>query len=75
MRSDIVGYMDECDMMVGVHTDSRCVLTAPPLTGRPSLTQILLVNFVSNLDCAFSRISKRQNDIRLINRQSTRFGV
>jgi len=62
-------------MMVGIHIDSRCALTAPPLTGTPSLTQILLVNFVSNLDCTFSLICKRQDDIRLINRQSTRFVV
>jgi len=62
-------------MMVGIHTDLRCTLTAPPLTGTPSLTQILLVNVVSNLDCAFSLICKRQDNIRLINRESTWFGV
>jgi len=62
-------------MMVGIHTDSRRALTAAPLTGMPSVTQILLVTFVSNLDCAFSLICKRQDNIRLINRQSTRFGV
>jgi len=75
MQSDVVGCMDECNMMVGILTDSHCALTAPAPTGTPSLTQILLVNFVSNLDCAFSLICKRQDDIRLINRQSTRFEV
>jgi len=62
-------------MMVGIHTDWRCALTAPLLTGMLSLTKILLVNFVSNLDCAISLICKRQDDIRLINHQSTQFGV
>jgi len=62
-------------MMVGIHRDARCALTASSLTGTPSLTQILLVNFVSNLDCAFSLICNRQDDIGLINRQSSQFGV
>jgi len=75
MQSDAVGSMDECNMMVGIHTDSHCALTAAPLAGTPSLTQILLVDFVSHLDCAFSLICERQDDIMLINRQSTQFGV
>ena len=75
MQSDVVECMDECNMMVGNHTDSHCALNASSLTGTLSLTQILLVNFVSNLDCVFSLICKRQDDIRLNNRQSTRFGV
>jgi len=50
-------------------------LTTSSLTGTPSLTQISLVNFVSNLDCTFLLICKRQDDIRLFNRQSTWFGV
>jgi len=75
MQSDKVGCMDECNMTVGIHTDSRCALTAPSLTGTPSLTQILFVNFVSNLDCALSLICNRQEDIRLIYHQSTQFGV
>jgi len=62
-------------MMVVIHTDSCSALTAPSMTGTPSLTQILLVNFVCNLDCALSLICKRQDNIRLINRQSTQFGV
>jgi len=75
MQSDIVGCMDECNMMVVIHTDSHCALTAPSMTGMPSLTQILLVNYVSNSHCALSLICKRQDDIRLINCQSTQFGV
>ena len=74
-QSDVVGCMDECNMMVGIHSDSRCALTAPSLTGTPSLTHILLVNFVSNSNWAISLICKRQDDIGLINRQSTPFGV
>jgi len=65
MQSDVVGCMDECNMMVGIHTDSRCTLTALPPTGMPSLTPIWLVNVVSNSDCAFSLDCKRQHDIRL----------
>jgi len=55
-------------MMVVIHTDSRCALTAHSMTHVPSLTQILLANFVSNLDREFSLICKRQDDISLINR-------
>jgi len=75
MQSDIVGWMDDYEMMVVIHTHSCCALIAPSMTHMPSLTHILLVNFVSNLDCAFLLICKRQDDIRLINRQSTLFRV
>jgi len=75
MQSNVVGCRDECNMMMVIHTDSRCALTVPSMTGTPSLTQTLLVNFVSNLDCALSLICNRQHDIRLINCQSTQFGV
>ena len=54
MWSDVVGCIDGCNMMVVIHTDSRCALTAPYLTGMRSLTPISLVNFVSILDFAFS---------------------
>ena len=62
-------------MIVVIHTDSRCALTTPSKTRMPSLTQISLVNSISNLNCAFLCICKRQDDIRLINHLSTRFGV
>jgi len=62
-------------MVVGIHTDLRCALTAPSLTDMASLTQILLVHFVSNSDCVYSLICKRQDDIRLINRQSSQFAL
>jgi len=42
MQSDVFGCMDECNMMVVIHTDSRCALTAPSMTGPPSLSQISL---------------------------------
>jgi len=67
--------MDECNLMVGIHTDSHRALTAPSMTGTPSLTQILLVNLVLHLDGVFSLISKRQDDIGLINRKSSQFAV
>ena len=67
--------MDESNMMVVIHTDSRCALTAPSTTCMSSLSETLLVNFVFILDCAFSHIRKRQDDIVLISRQSTWFRV
>jgi hypothetical protein len=75
MHSDIVGCIDECNWMVVIHTDSRSALTAPCMTGTLSLSQTLLVNSVSDLHCVFSLICKTQDDIMLIDRQSTRFGV
>ena len=75
MQSDVVGCMDECNMMVVILKDSRCALTATFMPHMPSLTQILLVNFVCSLECTFSLIWKRQDDNWVINRQSTRFSV
>jgi hypothetical protein len=62
-------------MMVVILTDSRCALTAPSMICMPSLTYILLVYFVFNIDCMFSLTCKRHEDIMLINGQSIRFGV
>jgi hypothetical protein len=75
MRSNVVGYMDECNMMVVIYTDSRCAMTAPSMTCMSSLSETLLVNFIFSLDCAFSLIRKRRDDIVLISCQSTLFGV
>jgi len=75
MRSNVVGCMDECNMMVVIHTDSRCAMTAPSRTCMSSLSETLLVNFIVSLDCAFSLIRKRQDDFVLISSQSTCFGV
>jgi len=75
MRSNVVGCMDECNMMVVIHTDSRCAMTAPSMTCMSSLRETLLVNFIFSLDCAFSLIRKRQDDIVLNSCQSTFFGV
>jgi hypothetical protein len=62
-------------MMVVSRTDSRCALTAPSITCIPSLTQILLVHFASNVYCAFLLIRKRPDNLTLINGQATMFGV
>jgi hypothetical protein len=62
-------------MMVVIHTDSRCAMTAPSLTRISSLSEALLVNFMFSLDCAFSHIRKRQDDIVFISCQLTLFGV
>ena len=75
MRSNVVGCMAECIMMVIIHTDSRCAMTAPSMACMSSLSETLLVNFIFSLDCAFSLICKRQDDIVLISCQSTWFGV
>jgi hypothetical protein len=70
-----VGYVDQCNMMVVIPTNLSCALTTPCVTHMQLLTHILLENFVFNLDCAFSLTSKRQDNITLINHQSTLFGV
>jgi hypothetical protein len=75
MRSNVVGCMAECNMMEVIHTDLRCAMTAPSMTCMSSLSETLLVNFIFSLDCAFSLIRKRQDDIVLISCQSTLFGV
>jgi len=74
-QSEVVGCMDERNMMVVIHTDSHCALTAPLMTAMPTLTQILLVHFVAYLHCALSLLCKRQDDIPLIYGKSTQFGV
>jgi hypothetical protein len=62
-------------MMVVSPTDSRGVWTAPAMTRMPSVTNILLLNFVFNFNPAFELTGKRCNDIMLIDCQSTWFGV
>jgi hypothetical protein len=60
--------MDEWNMMVVIHTDSRGAMTAPAMTRMSSLSKTLLANFIFSLD-------KRQDNILLISFQSTWFGV
>ena len=62
-------------MMVVIYPDSRRAMTALSMTHMSSLSETLVVNFIFSLDCAFSLIRKRQNDIVLISCQSTWFGV
>jgi len=62
-------------MMVAIPTDSGCTLTTPSTTHTPSLTNIMLVNFVFDIDCAFSLMGKRHDDIMWSDCQSTWFGV
>jgi len=75
MRSNVVGCMNEWNMMVVIHPDLRCAITAPSMTRMSSPSGTLLVNFIFSLDCAFSLIRKRQDHIVLISCQSTWFGV
>ena len=62
-------------MTTVIHTDSCYTLTAHSMTHMTSQAQMLLVNFVSNSDFGFSLNGNRQDNIKLVNRQSTRFGV
>jgi hypothetical protein len=62
-------------MMVVIHPDSRHAMTASSMTRMSSLSESLLLNFIFSLDCAFSLILKRQDDIVLISCQSSSFGV
>jgi len=75
MRSNVVGCMNEWNMMVVIHPDLRRATTPPSITRMSSLSQTLLVNFIFSLDWAFSLIHKRQDHIVLIGCQSTWFGV
>jgi len=67
--------MNEFIMMVVIYPDSRRAMTSPSMTRMSSLSETLLVNFIFSLDCAFSLIRKRQDDIVLISCHSTWFGV
>jgi len=62
-------------MMVDIHTDSRCAMAAPSMTPMSSLSETWLVNFIFSLDFTFLRLRRRQDDIALINSQSSWFGV
>src|SRR5882757_3020405 len=75
MWSNVVGCMNEWNMMVVIHPDWRCEMTAPSMTHISSLSETLLVNFIFSLYGANSLIHKRQNHIVLISCQSTWFGV
>jgi len=74
-QSYAVGCMDECSMLLVIHTDSHYALTTPSMTHITSLTLLLEVNFVSNLVFAFSLNHNRQDNIKLIDCQSTWFGI
>jgi hypothetical protein len=75
MQSDKVGGMDGCDLMVVIYMYWCWALTTPALTGMLSLTQILLVIFVSYSKCVSSHVSNSADDITLIHHQATHFGV
>jgi hypothetical protein len=62
-------------MIVVIHTDSLCAMIAPFKTRMSSLTETLLINFIFSLDCVFSLVCKRQDDIVWISGQSPWFGV
>jgi hypothetical protein len=62
-------------MMVVIHSDLRCPMTAPSMTHLSSLSETLLVNCICSLDCVFSLIHQTQDDVAFINSQSTWFGV
>jgi hypothetical protein len=73
-QSDIVGCTEEWNMMVVIHTDSCCTLTARSITRIPSQSETLFVYFISSSDCAFSVIYKRQHNNPLMNCQTSQFG-
>jgi hypothetical protein len=75
MESNVVGCMDECNIMVVIHTDLRCAMTAPSMTHMSSLSETLLVYCIFSLDCALSHIRKRQDAIFWISCLATVFGV
>jgi hypothetical protein len=67
--------MAEYGMTVVVQIDLACELTALTLTCMTSLTEILLANFVTNIDLALSLNSHLQNKIERDGRLRARFGL
>ena len=62
-------------MTAAIHLGSDCSLTTHPTTRMTSLTQILLVNFVSILGFAFQYNHNKQVYIKFAGRLSAKFGV
>jgi len=67
--------MAKCSMTAAIDPGSDGALTARPMTYMTSLTQILLVNFISILGCAFQCNCNTQVNIKVAGHLSTRFGV
>jgi len=63
--------MDECSVMVVIHTDSNYALAAPSITHMTLLTEILLVSLFCNFIFAFSPKHVRHDNVKLFDRQST----
>jgi len=61
-------------MMIIIQTDLYRTLTAPSITPMTSLTYILLVNFVTNLVCAFLLNSNCNGAMEFIGRLAAKFG-
>jgi hypothetical protein len=55
--------MNECIMMVVIRADSYCALTTLHMTRITSLTDILFLNFLTNMVFAFSDNSNQQTEI------------
>lgn len=70
-KSEAVGWMDQCNMMVVIHTDLYCAMTDLSMTHMPSLSDKLLANVLSSSDFDCSTIHMRQNNITFIHCQST----
>jgi len=70
-----VGCMTVCTMTVFIHSASHCILTGASMTHMTSLTDILLVSFISNLVLTFWLTSNGQDDITFIGCQSMRVEV
>jgi hypothetical protein len=74
VESYAVGHMVECTMTVIIQTDSYQALTAPSIIHMTSLTWILLVNFVTNLVCAFSLNRNHKGALEFIGHHAAKFG-
>jgi len=73
-ESYAVRGMDECSMAVVIQTGLYWAQTAPSMTRMTSLTEILLLNFVTNLGFAFSHNSDWQTNIEFIGDLTAWFG-
>jgi len=72
-ESYAVGRMDECSMTVIIQTDSYCALTTSSLTRMASLTQIVSVDFITNLYCAFPLNCNRTGAMEYIAHLAAKF--
>ena len=75
MESYAVGRVDEYSLTVAIPSDSYWALTPVSNTGMISLTQILVLYFVTNIAFDFSLNSNRLTEIECVGHLTDCFGL